>query len=87
MLTAQKIAAKLDTTCQPPMLKAIAKTISDSHSVEIHGLPAAVYEKKSTVGTCQWSRIHCPVWICQNVSGSESNKSLGKNDALALIIE
>src|SRR2546421_677547 len=60
----------MTTPDQPPTSKAKASKSCDSHSFAIHGLSKNVYEKLSAWGNSRCCRIHCPVRICQNVSGS-----------------
>src|SRR5580704_4694545 len=66
-------ASSTSSPRKPPSPYTTAKKTSPSHSQDIHGAPAAVYEYGSVVAQRCVERISSPVLTCHHMSGSTLN--------------
>src|SRR5580700_1132406 len=66
-------ASNTSSPCKPPSPDTTAKKTSPSHSQDIHGAPADVYEYGSVVAQRCVERISSPVLMCHHMSGSTLN--------------
>src|SRR5580700_3007164 len=66
-------ASNTSSPCKPPSPDTTAKKTSPSHSQDIHGAPADVYEYGSVVAQRCVERISSPVRMCHHISGSTLN--------------